>query len=97
MEFKIIKPEYKNTVFLLGLLIPVAINALFTYLPYKQGWQPEGGGLIAALICGLIIISQYQGSTRKQTVFGVALFIPLLLFLILFTSIYVSCLNGDCL
>jgi hypothetical protein len=97
MKLRIIKTENRKVVFLLGLIIPVTIDALFTYMPYRQGSLPEGRGFLAALLIGLLIITQYKGSTRNETALSVALFIFLLLFVLFFTSIYVSCLNGDCL
>ena len=82
---------------MLAFVIPVAVDAAFTYLPYRNGGLSKGEGFFAGVVIGLVIISQYRGSTKKETFAVVSIVAPLLVIVLLGTSLYVSCINGDCL
>jgi hypothetical protein len=97
VELQIIKPRYRFIVLLAALIIPVVINAVFTYLPYRQGGLPHGGAFYASLIIGLLLLSQYKGKTNKGSAIVILITVPVVVVALLATSLYVSCANGDCL
>jgi len=97
MEIQFIRSELRKLVLFMAFIIPVAIDAVLTYLPYRSGELSKGEGFMAGLVIGLIIISQYKGSTKKETFAVVAIFTPLIVVALLLMSLYVSCANGDCL
>jgi len=89
--------EYKKHVLLAAFFVPVIVDAFFTYLPYMEDKQPEGGAFLSALVIGVLILTQYKGNTTKETAVVIALSVPMLLLVVFGTSMYVSCFNGDCL
>lgn len=97
MDLFIFKPINRRIVFILGLIIPILFDSIFSHIAYRDGNQPKSWVIGIALATGLIIITQYKGKTRMETSIVVISFILLLLLVLFFTSMYVSCLNGDCL